>query len=95
VACFLAQQSAEKYLKARIHEAGIAIPRTHDLVLLLGLVLPLEPLWAVHTGLCQTLTTYGVAVRYPGTSVDKVKVKEAIGAAKEIRISARTALGLS
>jgi HEPN domain-containing protein len=30
-ACFHAQQCAEKYLKARLQEAGIAFPRTHDL----------------------------------------------------------------
>ncbi len=45
-ACFHAQQCAEKYLKARLQEAGQYIPRTHDLVVLLNLLLPVEPAWA-------------------------------------------------
>ena len=48
--CFHAQQCAEKYLKARMEEASLAIPRTHDLeVLLFGLedvnVLSLRAAW--------------------------------------------------
>lgn len=35
--CFLSQQSAEKYLKAYLEEAGTAFPKTHDLVVLLNL----------------------------------------------------------
>jgi HEPN domain-containing protein len=30
-ACFLFQQSAEKYVKARMEEAGIRIPRIHQI----------------------------------------------------------------
>jgi HEPN domain-containing protein len=37
--CFHAQQCAEKYLKARLEEAGLAIPRTHSLFALLTLIL--------------------------------------------------------
>jgi HEPN domain-containing protein len=33
--CFHAQQCAEKYLKARLEEAGIAFGRTHNLTSLL------------------------------------------------------------
>ena len=36
-ACFFCQQCAEKYLKARLIEANIAFPRTHDLLQLLNL----------------------------------------------------------
>jgi HEPN domain-containing protein len=35
--CFHAQQCLEKYLKARLQEAGIVFPKTHDLVASLGL----------------------------------------------------------
>ena len=35
VACFHAQQCAEKYLKSRLVEAVAAFPKTHDLLLLL------------------------------------------------------------
>jgi len=44
-ACFHAQQCIEKYLKARLQEAGIAFPRSHDLGHLLDLVKAVEPLW--------------------------------------------------
>ncbi len=33
--CFHCQQSAEKYLKARMQEAGLRVPKTHDLEVLL------------------------------------------------------------
>ena len=46
-ACFHAQQCIEKYLKARLQEAHIAFPKTHDLTQLLDLVKPIEPLWEV------------------------------------------------
>jgi len=45
--CFHVQQCAEKYLKARLEEAGIASGKTHDLVKLLSLILPAEPSWNV------------------------------------------------
>lgn len=35
--CFHAQQCAEKYLKARLVEAGVSFPRIHDLTALLRL----------------------------------------------------------
>src|SRR5437867_2053447 len=44
-ACFHAQQCAEKYLKARLQEANTPFPRTHDLEVLLDLLLPIEPGW--------------------------------------------------
>src|SRR5437667_10662757 len=44
-ACFHAQQCIEKYLKARLQEADLAFPRSHDLERLLDLVKPVEPLW--------------------------------------------------
>jgi HEPN domain-containing protein len=43
---FHAQQCVEKYFKARLEEAGLNVPRTHDLVALLQLLLPVE-----HCGL--------------------------------------------
>ena len=43
--CFFSQQCVEKYLKARLTEAGMTFPRTHELSILLQLCLPFEPLW--------------------------------------------------
>jgi HEPN domain-containing protein len=42
--CFHAQQCAEKYLKARLDEAGHVFSKTHDLSLLLRLVLQIDRL---------------------------------------------------
>ena len=41
--CFACQQSAEKHLKALLQESGKVVPRTHDLELLLALLLPQDP----------------------------------------------------
>ncbi len=46
--CFHAQQCVEKYLKARMIEAGIEFPKIHILAKLLDLVLPVEPLWEAY-----------------------------------------------
>ena len=35
--------NVEKYLKARLEEAGLDVPKTHNLYALLTLVLPIEP----------------------------------------------------
>jgi len=43
-ACFHFQQSAEKYLKARLEEANLHFPKTHDLDELVRLCLRIEPL---------------------------------------------------
>ena len=43
--CFHCQQCAEKYLKARLHESGFPVTKTHNLVHLLDLALQIEPLW--------------------------------------------------
>jgi HEPN domain-containing protein len=40
--CYHCQQCAEKYLKAKLVEAGVAFTKTHDLLSLLKLVLPIE-----------------------------------------------------
>jgi HEPN domain-containing protein len=59
-ACFHAQQCAEKYLKARLQEASIPIPNTHDLVALLNLLLPVEPSWVALTSDLRALTVFAV-----------------------------------
>ena len=91
-ACFHAQQSAEKYLKARLVEAAFSFPRIHDLEALLNLVLPLETSWeALRSGL-QQLTDMAVEVRYPGVSADAEDAAVAEGVAEAVREAARMAL---
>src|SRR5438132_14108648 len=67
-ACFFCQQCVEKYLKARLTEASIAFPRTHDLLQLLNLCAPVEPLWAMYAKIVDTMADYAVDFRYAGQS---------------------------
>jgi HEPN domain-containing protein len=53
--CFHCQQSVEKYLKARLEEAGVNFPKTHDLIKLLGLSIAVEPRWVALHPLIATL----------------------------------------
>lgn len=76
-ACFHAQQCAEKYLKARLQEASLAFPRTHNLLDLLALVLPVEPSWKVLYGSLDALNDYAVVFRYPGHSANREEAREA------------------
>jgi len=64
--CFYSQQCAEKYLKARLVEAGTDFPKTHDLGALLDLALPAEPDWEQMRDGLDSLTDRAVEVRYPG-----------------------------
>lgn len=91
--CFHSQQSAEKFLKARLQEANIAFKKTHDLVFLLNLVSPVEPGWTTLRSDLASLTNYAVEYRYPGPSADELEAREALEACRKVR-SVRAALGL-
>jgi HEPN domain-containing protein len=91
---FHAQQCAEKYLKARIEEAGLTVPRTHDLDVILNQILPVEPLWSAFRPALQTLTDYAVDFRYPGHSTHKSHARRALTDCKSVRREVRTSLGL-
>jgi HEPN domain-containing protein len=93
-ACFLFQQSSEKYFKARLEEAGASVPKTHDLEMLIQLLNPVEPLWAALTSAAQHLTRYAVRFRYPGYEATAAEMKTAHKDAKAIRQEARLALGV-
>ena len=61
---FTAKQCVEKYLKARLLEAGIGFPRPHDLPQLLNACLPVEPLWSAYSKAVDGMTDYAVDFRY-------------------------------
>jgi len=93
-ACFHAQQTAEKYLKALLQEAGRTIPKTHYLAELLGLCLEIdESLKILHSDL-NLLDTYAVQYRYPGNSANKLEARSAFRSAQAIRETVRNKLGL-
>ncbi len=94
VICFLAQQCAEKYLKAFLEEHNIPFPRTHDLVELLdlsgGLLPELDPLRSA----LEELSRHGVLPRYPGTTLTSQQVANALRTAEQVRAILRAKLGL-
>ena len=92
--CFHAQQCAEKYLKARLSEADVVFPRTHDLTALLDLAIPIEPVWASHMEDLAYLTDFAVVLRYPGGSADRDMAEEAHRRCSAFRRTARESLGL-
>jgi HEPN domain-containing protein len=93
-ACFHAQQCAEKYLKARLQEAQLTIPYTHDLVVLLQLLLPIEPSWVSLTHDLRALTVFGVTFRYPGASADQAMARDAVARCRIVRHVIRSSFGL-
>lgn len=92
--CFHAQQGIEKYLKAKLHEVGVQSGKTHDLSLLLDLVLPVEPSWSSLRPDLQALTVFAVAYRYPGDSADENEAHEAMTKCRNIRQIIRTSLNI-
>jgi len=92
--CFHAQQCAEKYLKARLCEAGAAFGKIHDLVALLDQVLEDEPSWEVFREDLAYLSDFAVSFRYPGESADRPSALETRKRCRAFRMAARRALGL-
>ncbi|MBI4660718.1 MAG: HEPN domain-containing protein [Verrucomicrobia bacterium] len=92
--CFHAQQCVEKYLKARMEEAGLPLQRTHDLDVLLNYLLPVEPLWSAFRPALQNLTDYAVDFRYPGQNANKTQARRALADCKLMRREARASLSL-
>ncbi len=93
-ACFHAQQCVEKYLKARLVEAGKPFSKTHDLAYLAGLLNEIEPFLLTFIHLLRELTDFAVEFRYPGESAEKEDARDAVKTCKEIRKLMRQQLGL-
>jgi HEPN domain-containing protein len=95
IVCFHLQQCVEKYLKARLEEAGMALSKTHDLERLLDLLLPAEPLWSTLRPALAAITDYAVEVRYPGRTVGTREANELLRDTNHIRLLVRRSLGLA
>ena len=93
-ACFHAQQCAEKYLKARLQEAGASFGRTHDLPTLLAIALTIEPTWSALKPDMLVLTDFAVEYRYPGSSATKTEARDAVARCRRIRAAVRRAFHL-
>jgi HEPN domain-containing protein len=78
-------KSVEKYLKALLIHYGVTPPKTHDLVLLDGLLTPVCDGWSWPLEELRFLTRASVAFRYPGESADKEEAIEVLKIARKIR----------
>jgi HEPN domain-containing protein len=92
--CFHCQQTAEKYLKALLKEHGVSIPKTHDLDVLLNLLLPHQPKIASLRRVLNILTQYAVEYRYPGLHASSRQAQAALQHAGRVREQVRRALAL-
>jgi HEPN domain-containing protein len=93
-ACFHAQQTAEKYLKAWLQEAGQSIPRTHSLVELVSLCIENDADFSNRETMLRGLDGYAIRTRYPGENATKEEAHEAILISKEIRLFVRNKFGI-
>jgi len=91
---FHCQQCVEKYLKAQMVEDGVAVIKTHDLQVLLNLVLSLHPLWSAYHAALGHLTGYGVMFRYPGHVATRADARIAMKSCRSLRQEIRLSLGL-
>jgi HEPN domain-containing protein len=89
--CFHAQQCAEKYLKARLRQAGEIPPKIHDLLALLNSVVVFEPTWDIFRPDMAILSEYAVKFRYPGESATKEEARICIHLLRRFRKEARSA----
>jgi len=94
VACFHAQQCAEKYLKAILISGQVPFSKTHDLLLLNDLCDRAGALLGLDGQRLNTLSDHAVKARYPGDDPTPEEAREALEIAKTVRRFARIFLGL-
>ena len=87
IICFHCQQAAEKAIKAVIVSYGEqgGMPKLHDLSFLLGQVRNMTDIDEKYFDYADTLTPYGVSLRYPHELfLEEYHAEQAIKYAKEI-----------
>ena len=81
--CFHAQQMTEKLLKAFLQEHGSAFPKTHNLIALVELCLPIDGSFEVQRDALIWLDRYAVQFRYPGESAERDEARRAYNLASQ------------
>jgi HEPN domain len=84
----------EDRVKGNLQEAGIAFPKTYDLVILLDLSLPIAPQLDSFRSRLRLLSLAAVEIRYPGRSADQEMAEEFYQLCIEMRDAIRSALGV-
>lgn len=92
--CFHAQQCVEKYLKATLVDADIEFEKTHDLGILLDMLVRLEPSWEKLRKDMDSLAGLAVEVRYPGYCAESEDADVALEIASQVRQVVRQRFGL-
>lgn len=69
IVAYHCQQMSEKYLKAILIQNGLAVPFVHDLSKLNKSAQAVCPALKDLEGICESLTPFGTATRYPGGSM--------------------------
>ena len=92
--CFHAQQCIEKYLKAWLQEANIRPPRTHELNVLLNLIVPSHPEWRAWRTDFAEFKPHAVDVRYEKYFATVAQVEHAVRICTEVRTAIRAVLQL-
>lgn len=85
--CFHAQQCVEKYLKALLVQTGTDFPKTHDLRVLIELVLS-KFSTTLDKKKILILNRYTIEARYPGDwdPITRQEAEEAVQIARETRL---------
>lgn len=83
-----------KVFEGETSGSGVPFGKTHDLSLLLNLVLPVEPNWDILRADLQALTAFAVAYRYPSDFADESEAQEAMTKCRNIRQIIRTSLNI-
>jgi HEPN domain-containing protein len=76
--CFHAQQAVEKYLKGLLQQNEITFSKTHDLSVLLNLILPMFPNFKELSDDLEWLSAFAVEFRYPGEEAVEEDAKSAL-----------------
>ncbi len=92
--CFHAQQCVEKYLKAKLVDADVEFGKTHDLGIILNLLVRVVPSWESLREDMDALSGLAVEVRYPGYCAEADDAAEAMEIARRVRHVVRQEFGL-
>ena len=87
IIAFHAQQAVEKCLKAFLVRHQIEFPKTHDIGRLLERLASVDPIMAATLADADSLTPYGVEVRYPSDAPELLPGEEedAVQTARRVR----------
>lgn len=88
-ACFHAQQTAEKYLKAILTVRGKVFPKTHDLLELCNLCEQVGVIVPVPMDDLDVLSDHAIQARYPDATPTIQDAREALATASAVRKFAR------